>query len=323
MAEKNITDLTTASMGSYSPTANTNIFTKSGSSITWANITDILKYYFNKSGNDIVLNNATNLKLSNGKSIQDNANNIDMLMTYITNNGNDNAGFANSVFRGKNLGTSFTDAQSKDITSGTFQLVRLGDYWNIGGITWRVADCDYFIHCGDNIDLGHHVVIVPDQNLKNGDGETTVCAMNDTNTTDGGYVNSKMKKTIIPSDEVTGKITSAFGSHVVQYRSLLCNAVANGVASGWEWCDTKVDLMNEYMVYGSSVTGNGVYNAGIRKTQLSLFRVARRFINTRQPYWLSDCVSPSVFAIVALSGDAYWDGAGNPWLGCRPFILLR
>ena len=91
MAEKNITDLTTASSGSYSPTANTNIFTKSGSSITWANITDILKYYFPKSGNDIVLNNASNFKLSNGKSIQENANNIDTIMTYIVNNGNDNA----------------------------------------------------------------------------------------------------------------------------------------------------------------------------------------------------------------------------------------
>lgn len=323
MAEKNITDLTTASSGSYTPTANTNIFTKSGSTITWASISDILKYYFNKSGNDIVLNNATNFKLSNGKSIQENANNIDMLMTYITNNGNDNAGFANSVFRGKNLGTSFTDAQSKDITSGTFQLVRLGDYWNIGGITWRVADCDYFIHCGDNIDLGHHVVIVPDQNLKNGDGKTAVCAMNDTNTTDGGYVNSKMKKTIIPSDEVTGKITSAFGSHVLQYRSILCNAVSNGVPSGWEWYDTKVDLMNEYMVYGSSITGSSRFNAGIRKTQLSLFRVARRFMNNRQTYWLSDCVSAFEFAIVNSDGIAVWTGAGDPWRGCRPFFLLQ
>lgn len=323
MAEKNIMDLTTASSGSYSPTANTNIFTKSGSTITWASISDILKYYLSKSGNDIVLNNATNLKLSNGKSIQDNANNIDMLMTYITNNGNDNAGFANSVFRGKNLGSSFTDAQSKDISSGTFQLVRLGDYWNIGGITWRVADCDYFIHCGNNIDLGHHVVIVPDTCLKYGDGKTTACAMNDTNTTDGGYVNSKMKKTIIPSDEVTGKITSAFGSHVLQYISLLCNAVANGVPSGWEWDDTKVDLMSECMVYGSSVAGNGQYNVGIRKTQLSLFRVARRFMNNRGDYWLSDCVSASEFADVHDCGHADWRGASDSWVGCRPFFLLQ
>lgn len=323
MAEKNITDLTTASNGSYSPTANTNIFTKSGSTITWASISDILKYYLSKSGNDIVLNNATNLKLSNGKSIQENANNIDMLMTYITNNGNDNAGFANSVFRGKYLGSSFTDEQSNDITSGTFKLVRLGDYWNIGGITWRVADCDYFIHCGDNIDLGHHVVIVPDQNLKNGDSKTTACAMNDTNTTDGGYVNSKMKQTIIPSDEVTGKITSTFGSHVLQYKSLLCNAVANGVPSGWAWYDTKVDLMNEYMVYGLSITGSSKFNAGIRKTQLSLFRVARRFMNNRQTYWLSDCVSASEFAAVHYSGGATWLGACASWSGCRPFFLLQ
>lgn len=323
MAEKNITDLNTASSGSYSPTSNTNIFTKSGSTITWVNIYDLMKYYFPKSGNDIVLSNATNFKLSNGKSIQENANNVEALMNYIKNNGNDNAGFANSVFRGNNLGSTFTDAQSNDIKTGTFQLVRLGDYWNIGGITWRVADCDYFIHCGDNIDLGHHVVIVPDQNLKNGDGKTTACAMNDTNTTDGGYYNSKMKQTIIPSDEVTGKITSAFGSHVLTYRSLLCNAMSNGETSGWAWYDTKVDLMNECMVYGCPIAGNGRYNAGIRKTQLSLFRVNRRFLNSRNDYWLSDCVSSSEFAGAVSTGHATWQDASHPCIGCRPFFLLQ
>ena len=45
-----------------------------------------------------------------------------------------NAGFHNSIFRGKNLGTSITSEQWSAISSGTFDDLFIGDYWVINGM---------------------------------------------------------------------------------------------------------------------------------------------------------------------------------------------
>ena len=50
-----------------------------------------------------------------------------------------NAGFHNSLFRGKSLGTSVTAAQWAAIGAGTFDDLFIGDYWTINGIVWRIA----------------------------------------------------------------------------------------------------------------------------------------------------------------------------------------
>ena len=93
------------------------------------------------------------------------------------------AGLHNSIFRGKSLGSSLTTAQSNAIRAGTFKEVWVGDYWQIpvpayswtdtGGtvhnesavtVTFRVADCDYYLKSGDSTNglTTHHVVVVPD-----------------------------------------------------------------------------------------------------------------------------------------------------------------
>lgn len=43
-----------------------------------------------------------------------------------------NAGFHNSVYRGKYLGTAVTDTQWTAIGNGTFEDLYIGDYWTIG-----------------------------------------------------------------------------------------------------------------------------------------------------------------------------------------------
>ena len=59
--------------------------------------------------------------------------------------GNNNAGYHNSVFRGKNLGTSYTAAQKSQITGGTFNDIFVGDYWVINNKTWRI--CPFLHRC--------------------------------------------------------------------------------------------------------------------------------------------------------------------------------
>ena len=56
------------------------------------------------------------------------------------------AGFHNSIFRGKNLGASVTDAQWAAIASGKFDDMFIGDYWVIGGIYYRIAHFDYYFN---------------------------------------------------------------------------------------------------------------------------------------------------------------------------------
>ena len=61
----------------------------------------------------------------------------------------DNAGAHNSIYRGKNLGTTVTEEQWEAISSGSFTDLYIGDYWVIGGVNWRIAAFDYYLNCGD------------------------------------------------------------------------------------------------------------------------------------------------------------------------------
>jgi hypothetical protein len=225
----------------------------------------------------------------------------------------------NSIYRGKYLGNEVTDEQLADIRNGSFKLVQLGDYWAINGQNYRVAAIDWFLHAGDNIDLGHHVVIVPDGCLLSPDGSTTKY-MQDTDTTEGGYVGSKMYKTTLPG--VLKTLQGIFGSKILKHREILCNAVSNGAASGWSWYDSYVECMDEVMVYGSTVWSAGGCNTGIGYGQLPLFALRPEFIRIRQNYWLRDVASASGFACVTDDGRARYGDASAPWSGVRPYFLI-
>lgn len=182
----------------------------------------------------------------------------------------DGAGAHNAIYRGKNLGTAFTAAQSAAIRDGSFKDLYIGDYWTINGTVYRIADFDYFLRSGDTECTAHHAVIVPDVNMDNQ-------KMNDTNVTTGAYIGSKMYTTNMAAAKA--KIKADFGStHILAHREYLANAVANGKQSAGAWYDSEIELMTESMVYGaphfapacdgSTVPAN--YTIGCK--QLNLFR---------------------------------------------------
>ncbi|MBP3753601.1 MAG: hypothetical protein J6I66_01945 [Lachnospiraceae bacterium] len=234
-----------------------------------------------------------------------------------------NSGYRNGIYRGKNLGTSVTSAQWAAISSGTFDDLFIGDYWVIGGVTWRIAHFDYWLNCGDVNCTTHHVVIVPDSNLYS-------AQMNTENVTTGGYYNSAMRG---GADYPTGgnlanaktAIDNAFGSsHILSHRELLTNATSNGNASGWAWYDSTVDLMSEVMVYGHlawSVGGKG-YETGIDKEQLALFRLDHSRICNRAYWWLRGVGSAAYFALVDSYGFAANYSASYS-LGVRPAFAIK
>lgn len=231
----------------------------------------------------------------------------------------DNAGAHNSIYRGKNLGTTVTEEQWEAISSGTFTDLYIGDYWVIGGVNWRIAAFDYYLNCGDTSFTKHHAVIVPDTCLYN-------AQMNTTNVTTGAYKGSAMYTANLTQAKST--INSAFGSsHVLSHRINLSNATSNGRASAGEWTDSTVDLMCEHMVYGSGIfspvsDGSNVpNNYRVEKGQLPLFALEPSRICNRAAWWLRDVITAARFAHVDGNGDADSDGASNSF-GVRPAFCI-
>lgn len=231
----------------------------------------------------------------------------------------DNAGAHNSIYRGKNLGTTVTEEQWEAISSGTFTDLYIGDYWVIGGVNWRIAAFDYYLNCGDTSFTKHHAVIVPDTCLYS-------AQMNTTNVTTGAYKGSAMYTANLTQAKST--INSAFGSsHVLSHRIYLSNATSNGRASAGEWTDSTVDLMCEHMVYGSGIfspvsDGSNVpNNYRVEKGQLPLFALEPSRICNRDTWWLRDVITAAYFALVYGHGLATYGGASLS-CGVRPAFCI-
>lgn len=217
------------------------------------------------------------------------------------------AGAHNSIYRGKNLGTSVTAAQWAAIADGSFTDLYIGDYWVIDGVNWRIAAFDYYYKTGDVPCTTHHVVIV---------GDTSLYAhvMNDTDVTTGGYIGSKMYTEGLAQAKTT--INNAFGSsHILSHRQLLINAVTNGKPSDGSWYDNTVELMTEQNVYGGKIFGASSdgstipYLYTVDKSQFPLFAHDPSMIGNGQWFWLRDVVSTTVFASVSGNGYANYSRA--------------
>lgn len=208
----------------------------------------------------------------------------------------------------------------RPIQAGTFDDMYIGDYWTIGGVTYRIAAFDYYLRAGDTDMTTHHVTLVPDAPMYSH-------VMNDSNVTTGGYVGSKMYTTGLADAKTT--INNAFGSaHILTHRQYLCNAVSNGKPSGGSWYDSTVELMTEQNVYGGKVFGAG--NDGstvpalytVDKSQYPLFAFRPDLISNRNWFWLRDVVSAAYFAYVSNYGNAsYGHASTSP--GVRPAFSIK
>ena len=229
------------------------------------------------------------------------------------------AGIKNSLYRGKNLGTSYTPEQQSQVASGKFLDLWVGDYWVINGTRYYIAAFNYYYNTGETALTTNHVTLVPAGSLYDH-------RMNSTKTTEGGYVGSEMYTTGL--DQAKTKIHADFAGHVLTHERRLSNAVADGKASGYTWLDSDVELMNEHMVYGSNVVTNGTeesvgyrHNVGIEKSQLPLFRLRHDLI-TIHAVWLRDVASSSTFACIHTSGIATRASADFTTYGVRPVFSI-
>lgn len=242
---------------------------------------------------------------------------------FVTSDSSNAAGFHNSIYTGRNLGTSITSTQKAEISAGTFNDLFIGDYWIINNRIYRIADFDTYYRCGDTLNLNHHVVLVVDNSIENNQmhntesGEYTEGA--EYNITTGGYLNSDMRadnfltvRTIV--------INELGETNVLSYRDLLPSVTNSAGDSNWEWADCKVELMSETMVYGGKVWANSGYSVGCCARQFSLFKLNPAMIHTGYTYWLRNASSAAGFSAVHSSGAAGSHFASRP-LAIRPFLL--
>lgn len=238
----------------------------------------------------------------------------------------------NNVFRGSNLG-ALNATHIANIQNGSFRDMFIGDYFSINGSNYVIAGINYKCGHGDNSSPANHLLLMPDRFSKLDDGTVmrsdgkTTHYMNDTDTTVGGFANTKLYKTYMPS--IQRKLEADFGSHLLNFRQVVSTHVdADGAPDQGEWRDAKVGIPGEVMVYGTTLNGNNkntaFYNVGDDAMQLPLFRLNPEESNNHRDaaFWLRDIHSASEFAAASGAGDASSVGASSPSDGVRAFFLI-
>ena len=246
----------------------------------------------------------------------------------------------NAIYRGKVLvdttgGTApYTLSQLQAlVNAGNFSDIYVGDEIRVNIdsklVRFIVMAIDWYIYDDDTQLTNHHLVLVPKDILG-------TAQMNGTDTTEGAYIGSEMFKTHLP--EFATKISTALGSHILTWRSLMSNATNtttpaagysgwSGCTSNWAWMDTNCRLLSEVDVYGSSIWGNA-FDVDESNRQLPGFAMNPELIvklnpenNNRAYWWLCTVASSIFFARVSAYGDAGYTNASTA-SGVVPKVLF-
>lgn len=209
--------------------------------------------------------------------------------------GNSDAGLHNSLYRGKNLGSTFTSAQRTAINEATFADMYLGDYWSIGNVNYRIAAFDYYFNRGTN---AHHVVIVPDSTIG------SAVAAHSSNDTSGGYVATTMHTTTLPS--MLSTIEDAFGENYILGRTAtLSSTMEAGAVTGVVTETVKIELPTMGNCLGRGVLYDATSACNDEDSiQFPLFAYAPRFIRTSGArFWVRDLYGASSMYAINTTGN--------------------
>lgn len=197
-----------------------------------------------------------------------------------------------NIYRGVNLGSSYTAAQRNAVSSGTFTGLWIGDYWTIGGIQWIIVDFDYW---GGTT---HHLLVMPRTGHYQGPVHPDVVAAT------GIRKTALMSNAVYPGSDSFQSLFNNLGfSHTIVSRQ------------GWDAgyrrntsiseISTVADVLSEGMVIGSKpITSEPTEpNGTILKTndsrQLSYFRMGGKMpLTSGQVSWLSDQTAAYHFATI-------------------------
>ena len=215
----------------------------------------------------------------------------------------DNPYMHRNIFRGKSLGESITEEQLAAIRDGSFDDLYVGDYWEINGVRYRIADINYWRNVGYPESVQKlHILIVPDTILGSGQMHTS-------NSTSGGYNSSTMKNARL--NQIANSLPDAFKNILISHRMF----------SDGAWINASVDLMNEVMVHGTYICTDNNNRQTSDTQQLALFRLVPELKVIGTNYWLRNVSSSQTYALVSQYGDASNDAATSTY-GIRPVFAI-
>lgn len=203
------------------------------------------------------------------------------------------------------LGETITAEQLTAIQDGRFYDLYVGDYWEINGVKYRIADINYWKNVGypESEEVQKpHILIVPDTTLGSGQ-------MNANNSTSGGYRNSTMKATHL--NNIAKALPDTFKNILISHRMF----------SDGTWITTSVDLMNEVMVHGTYICTDNNSRQTSDTQQLSLFRLCPELKSIGQNYWLRNVAGSQTYTLISQYGDASTDAATSTY-GVRPVFAV-
>lgn len=210
-----------------------------------------------------------------------------------------------NIFRGKSLGESITAEQLEVIRDGSFRDLYVGDYWEINGTKYRIADINYWRNVGypesEKVQKPH-ILIVPDTVLGSGQ-------MNTSNSTAGGYRNSSMKAARLV--QIANSLPDTFKNILISHR----------IFSDGTWITASIDLMNEVMVHGTYICTDNSNKQTSDTQQLALFGLVPELKVVGVNYWLRNVAGSQTYTLVSQYGDASTDAATSTY-GIRPVFAI-
>ena len=270
-----------------------------------------------------------------------------LLLGYLKMPIQDNAGFHNSLYRGKDITSYWTDGSLWDRIQGTngrklFEDLYVGDWFSTGthsinGVSadqcFMIGGFDLRLGVGANNVTKHHIVPVACNATGTDTRALFSSQMYATVPFTGAYQGSMVHPLFLPDGAVSTDLKAIFGSHLLQSSELISTAnnsngygrygSASGVSTSWAWVDMYGILMSEVEVYGSIVWSSSGYDGGMSsRGQLPLFRLRPDLISSKSyDLWLRDATSADTFANV--DGDGYaGSDAATYSLGIRPRFLI-
>ena len=246
----------------------------------------------------------------------------------------DNAGAHNAFYRGDDITEYFNSgAMSTVIANGTFKDIFPGDYIiknvtidgnTYNNVKWVIMDCDYFFNSGDIPTTTHHVILMPE-------GYLGKAQMNETNTTEGGYLNSKIWTDTIPLINIG--IKSAFGnSHILSHRELLTSRINNTAISGgiptrqgcsdnYDWVSVESNICNENQIYGIRSASSSMFDTADCYRQFIAFKFINSVYSSKYTFWLRSIATNTWFCCCGSYNDAGYSNASSS-IYVRPYFLL-
>lgn len=163
------------------------------------------------------------------------------------------------------------------------------------------------------------------------------CAMNTSDTTDGGYFGSYMHGTFLTERILTALagVGITITDHLLSHEKLLTTSInstgynrygnATGCSNNWEWkLNQFISLMSEIQLFGSTIWSSSGFDTGEANEKLALFNLIRpNKLFGNKNIWLRDVASASAFAALYNGGGASIHDASAAGVAPAPLILLK